>query len=661
VFAALAATSAPRVEGHQAQEGSTPLQPYVDPGQLEGPASFLRQPWRGWLETVPATRFLDGIGIQYRMPAGTDHDAVLDVLADAGVRRARFEVPWNDMELSGEQLTDEGRDRLDRFLAAAADHDVAVLLVLNANSGGPTPHTTREVRVAAAAPAGALRLRVDDVQGIVPYRSGFSGLVGRVMAGLLVTAVDAADAQVTLGRPLPRPVEAGETLELDTLAFAPLHEVGSAAFEHTADGWTRYVRAVLDVAAEHDVPSLAVEVWNETAFGSDFLDVAHYVVDRPLAGRDKFRPGGAAWELARRTVETVDASNPGVEVIWGFSSTDFYATPVDQLPPGTDGASYHPYGTNDVRVPADFPPVEDVAVYDELPDGAVLAVPEGRKALGLVPEPLTERRLVPEARAARPPGTERFEHLITEHGCTPREAGIGDPDRAMHHKARCLLRYLPFWLNKGIGAFYASRSWHVDPLGNGLMDPEGQPRTGDGLDSEALDALERFVDAFGDVEEVRTPRPLDVEVAALGVRTPALTLPSGRALYHQDQLAVLPFQASDDRFVVAVYVLTYDSTVVMPPEPFRLALRTLAETADVRWYDPLTGEVEPVRDAEWAAGTVSVTVDVTDTARLLVIDESPSEGGLDIGPAGWIAAAIAGVFALGLGAGRRRRRRKRQI
>jgi hypothetical protein len=646
--AAALASATPPVRGapSQAVDAGTPVDPYVDPTQLEPGPSFVRQPWRGWMDTVPLSRLLDGIGVQYRMPAATDHDAALDLLADAGFHRARFEVPWNDMDGTGDDLTPQGRERLERFLRAAASNDVGVLLVLNANSIEPTPHEQRQVRVVETAEAGARQVRLDTVDGLVPLRSGFSELVGRVMAGVLVTDVDEAARSVTLGRPLPRRVEAGELLTLDTLAYAPLDEVGSAAFEHTWEGWARYVQAVLAVAADHDLPDLDVELWNETAFDSEFLDLAHYVDTMELAQRAKFRPGGRAWELARRTVELVHREHPGVGVVWGFSSTDFYATPVEDLPPGTDGASYHPYGTNLVHVPGEFPPADVAPRYDGVPARLTIAVPEGRTATALDVDPLVVRRLAPDVRDRRPPDTETFAHLITEHGCTPSEAGVTDPAAAMHHKARCLLRYLPFWLHKGIAQLYASRSWDLDPLGRGLMDPSGSPAHGDGLDSEALDAIERLVDAVGDAEPIRTPRPLEVEVAALGLQTPVLTLPSGEELFHRDQLAVLPFQASDDRFAVAVYVLTDDVTVAMAPEPFRITLRPVAPDAELRWYDPLTGEDEAIRDAAPAAGGVSLTVDVGDTTRLLLVDESPEPASPieRVGP-GVLAVIVTAVVA----------------
>ena len=49
--------------------------------------------------------------------------------------------------------------------------------------------------------------------------------------------------------------------------------------------------------------------------------------------------------FARLALKGVRKEYPKVRFVWGWSNTTFYHCPVVQLPPGTDGQSYHPYGT----------------------------------------------------------------------------------------------------------------------------------------------------------------------------------------------------------------------------------------------------------------------------------------------------------------------------
>jgi hypothetical protein len=625
---------------------TTALAPYVDPSQLADEASFLLQPWRGWSETTAAIDLLDGIGVQYRMPAGTDHRRALGALAEGGIARVRFSVPWHDVDGSGERLTEDGRVRLERFLTAAEEHGLGVSLTLNANSAEPTPHESTRVTLAAPAAAGDRHVQLTSLDGIVPGRSGLTGVRPGIMAGVLVTSVEPSTGTARLGQALPTDFAAGTELDVDTLAYAPLHPPGSEEFEATAAGWLRYVSAVLAVATTYELRDVSVEIWNETAFDSEFLDIAHYVDGVPLAGRAKFRQGGAAWELAARTSAFVDESYPAVRVVWGFSNTDFYATAVDALPAGTDAMSYHPYQTGLVQVPTDYPTAAVVGEYAELPEPLRLAVPEGRVALGLHPDPLTRRRLQPSARVARPPASARFEHVATEHGCTPARVGIDDPEQAMRLKARCLLRFVPFWLNKGISELFISEGWDADPLARGILDPGSPPDEQSGLESGAMQALANFRGAFAGAEAV-DPRPLEFEVAAIGQQPPALTLtPSGRQLLPVDQLAILPFQVSDDRFSVAVYVLTYDITTTMEPVSMRVRIRGVAPDAQLAWYDPLTDSREPLLDVVRGQGDVTMTIEVADTARILLIDEAPDPPDPPLQSPGLIVAVIAAAALL---------------
>src|SRR6476620_3251602 len=54
-----------------------PVGPYIDPNFLTelpwGKQSFYVQPWRAYMETVPAIQLQDGIGVNYNLPGEADH------------------------------------------------------------------------------------------------------------------------------------------------------------------------------------------------------------------------------------------------------------------------------------------------------------------------------------------------------------------------------------------------------------------------------------------------------------------------------------------------------------------------------------------------------------------------------------------------------------
>jgi hypothetical protein len=52
------------------------------------------QPWRGYLETVPATRFLNGVGVVLR---SANPDLVSEMLSRHGISITRFEVGWSEV------------------------------------------------------------------------------------------------------------------------------------------------------------------------------------------------------------------------------------------------------------------------------------------------------------------------------------------------------------------------------------------------------------------------------------------------------------------------------------------------------------------------------------------------------------------------------------
>ena len=192
-----------------------------------------------------------------------------------------------------------------------------------------------------------------------------------------------------------------------TLKYAPLHPVGTPEFEETVAGWIKHTLHVCNLAREAGVKEFDIEIWNELTFGTHFLNINdYYDKSSPRISQkqpDFLNRGGRCWELARRITEAVEKDYPGVRCIWGFSNTTFFHCKVENLPPGIDGQSYHPYGTGtrkfDGQPPRkDQPPLEGfVPTYE-------IRMPEGWAGTFIQTECLM-RLLNPQQRNSnRPPG-----------------------------------------------------------------------------------------------------------------------------------------------------------------------------------------------------------------------------------------------------------------
>jgi hypothetical protein len=582
--------------------------------------SFYVQPWRGYVETVPATQFLDGIGIDYNLVDGGHHDANIRALAAAGFRSLRVEVPWSALDATESAVAPRFLPDYRTILAACHRYGVTPLVLLNANSGGPEPSQTIERTVAAAAPVGARSLRLTSVDGLVVGHSGLSNLTEAWMAEVLFTAIHPSTGIVSLSRPLPVAVPAGRAVRIDTLRHLPLYPVGTPQFDDTARAWVHYADVVTRLVEAAGIVRYDVEIWNELTFGEEFLSIDDYY-DPPVVSSpaDLFRPGGPAWELARRTTRMLKTEHPGGRVIWGFSNTSFYHTPPAQLPPMTDGQSYHPYSTSPVAIPSQFPSARDRRFLrgGYLPSAITLGMPESNLALAVRPEQLIRGLLDPRIRAAnRPPGTRAFHHYMTEHGFDPAEAGITDPAQAQSYKARGLLRALCFWLNKGITKMDVFAAYSPTDAGYGMFGAEPHA-----FPSQPLTALRHLVSAFSGARALDAPRQLGVGVSAEG---PQVRVFSGDArhpsLWYRDLFAVLPYQVDAQRFVVPVYAMSYDLRQRLPDMAFRVTLSNLdGMTAAVSYYDPITDRKLTAPVLRRDRTSIEVAVSAADYPRLIEV------------------------------------------
>ena len=621
--------------------GELPVKPYVDPSELDVPwpkHSHVKQPWRGFLETKPAVELLEGIGIVYHHRGGSA-DAQLGLLAKAGFRCLRWEQPFGTYDPETQSIAERFRGRYREVLRASKKHGIVPIILLNAHHGVPCKLKSFDRHVAADAPKGARELALNSVDGLRPVHSGTNGLTGYWAGEVLFTAIDRERKVVKLSKPLPKGLQKGDKLTCVDLYYLPFHPVGTPEFEHTARGWVDYARAICTVAKEEDV-GIEVEIWNELSFGSHFAGghgINAYWPGRATFAKDFLRPGGHAWEVSRRTVDMVKKGFPGTRVIWGWSNTTFFHCPIEQLPTSIDGQSYHPYGTGwrDMPQREQAPDQPSRCLEGHCPTYR-LCFAEGWAHTFIQCESLMHL-LRPDKRLTRKPeGTDRFYHYITEHGIVPAEAGVKGEAASLRLKEKFLVRALLFWLNKGIDRltiFVSGPDKNNEGMGMHLakvrelkaMPPDDEL---DGWLSPALRALRRTVRAFGGAQPIARPRQFTVEATKLGAERKVFEMPDGRrTLCFRDLLAVLPFQVTERKFVVAVYVMSPAYNVEdLAEETWRLTLGNIdGRAARVSLYDPLADASPSVNVLKRGEKSVTFELPVIDTPRLLVLEEGAGQ------------------------------------
>lgn len=592
--------------------------PYADPAQLDLPFpnhSHLKQPWRGWIETRRASDFLDGIGINYNVP-GNDELAVR-LLSEAGIRAVRKEIGWGD--LKWDESGTHWDNRLKSLFAMFRRYRVRPTLLLNCHQGVPCPMHGFEGTLLADAPKGAARIRLADLSPVVIGRTGLSQLTDYWAAEAVITAVDQATGECTLSKPLPKDLKAGK-VPMATLKYLPLHPPGTPEFDETVNGWIKYAIVVGRLCVDAGIDDFDFEIYNELTFGTKFLDIRNYYPDRPKPTRDFLLEGGTCWELARRTTQAVKKEFPKVRVIWGFSNTTFFHCPIENLPPGIDGQSYHPYGTGTRTLPdQEYHKENPKENVDGFTPKIVIRLPEGIASTFIQTESIM-RLINPEARLRKPKGVDRFHHYMTEHGVLAAECGVKDEAGAWKLKTMCALRSYCLWLHKGVDVLHFFAAWDKDPKEFGLLPPNlpALPVDArfDDVATPPLKAIRALTQTFAGAIPLKGVRPLGIRINPLGESRRIFD--GEKPLLSRDVFVCLPWQIGEQEYVVGLYVMTWDATVPFAEERYRLTLKgTTASKATL--VDPVDGRALAVKILSREGDLVELEVPVIDTPRLLIL------------------------------------------
>lgn len=438
-----------------------------------------------------------------------------------------------------------------------------------------------------------------------------------------------------------------------------------------------------------------LEVWNELTFGSNFLSINNYY-DKPIAEGE----WAVYEILRRTVAYVKDPVNgiPGVGISDGFNNQWPWGAG-SSAPPGLAALGKHPYAGArrfpEGQTPNNQRPVnalgepegteltpnvwKDAFVpryVSHFPEYYLTAIQTEHVIRDLSPI-TTKIQNVEHGRNTHPTlptggAAPALQLWITETNLDPQGADPGDlaaytqggnkpiapgltPTDADWMKAKAILRFLTSYTNKGPTRFYFYAAHDKNPLGLGLVsntffkaiqENGGQyPADDTALTSPTMLAVRRLVTAFPDSTTIKRPRPLTLNRItedhghkqwegdpATVNQTPNPHPP----LYNRDVLAFFPFQASDSKFVVALYVMTrnlahlYKSDAPasdrtrfdLPEERYRLSIGgLLGKIASLSLYDPLTGKSVPLHILSRTTEQMTVEMPLTDSPRLLTITE----------------------------------------
>jgi hypothetical protein len=625
---------------------AAPASAYVDPTIMAklpfGTRSHYLQPWRGYLDTVGATQFLAGIGVV--LDGGTStSEAVLDTLAANSVAGIRLEISWSELDFDDESRLTRA-DAYRRLLASCRARRLRPLILLNANHGLPVPTLQFSRTITTDVEAGARIIALDSVDQIILGRTGLSNLSGFWAAEALVTAVEGN--RVVLSKPLPKRLRAGARVQLATLKYAPFGAPGAPSTIDTLAGWVRYVDVVsrfvgeaLNSADAAD-KGFDLEVWNELSFGSKFLSIENYY-DRPTLR-------AADWLYAAIVGETAAwvAGHPqafaGVGLSNGFASTIPWPAASTQPPPVT-ALSKHPY-PRQLLFPQDDPedgrcidargnPTRYVPRYEAFfPEYFASAIQSETIVRDMGPNDNSIQGAMHGRFARHLNGVEiPVSVWITEIGVNATEIGVTGDAETRLLKAKATARALLFYLNKGAGRVYLYSATGGD-RGYGVVTDSaahGALASANAKDEEtcspALQVIHRIAEVLrgDDVTASFQARALRFSVHAAPDSAPQF-LGDGSVgnppLRNVDTLALLPYQTGERRFVVAHYFVTRDIRRPTRPEPVTVEIGGLSGgklTAST--YDPMADSWLALRIAYIASNLALVTLDVSDSPRLLVI------------------------------------------
>jgi hypothetical protein len=647
---------------------------YIDPRYQTaiwfGAFSHYIQPWRGYLETVPAGVYTNAIGINFiSSDSFTQCDLVAHMLAKNGIRRARVEYGWGGINYDDESRLN-GASGFAAKLRALQKHGIRPLILLNCHQGVPCPVRFFNSTVLGNWPVGSTVMAFTSTNGFVLGRTGPRDLTDYWAAEVLIIGITNVGGTnlCLLSKPLPKAFTNGQSIGMATLKYRPFSAPGSPDYLETIAGWQRYVGTVARFAAETlgttwaEDKGFDMEIYNELTFGTHFLYINDYY-EPDLTNYN----GSSIWSNLPRATGDYALSNAalfgGVTFCDGFANTIPWPASSTEHP-RIGALSKHPYpgpktfsGTNQPGGTAinallgqenrtNFQPTYTIAFID-YPTTALQTETLIRDMSPITTDIYGTRH----GRYARVLDGKVLPVYcwMTETGTAPNEWGITNAADGWHLKAKAALRLFPIFINKGVTALYwfntgAAGSGNDDLWLGACYDSFLEyARTNSVYPANDEPFTSPWLKVVGRVS-ARIGAGLDpafaTNVAPAGGVTRPLTVESisdthdhfqfagdGSAahphLFNRELLAILPFQANPSRFVIAYYVQTRDMRTNLPPEDYTVLLRGLnLSNATVSVYDPMGDTNAPVSVTPLDRSRATFQLSATDYARLLIVEEA---------------------------------------
>ncbi len=255
-----------------------------------GSHSHWLQPWRNMVATRSLTAIRNGIGLN----CDPGYPSSLAMFADAGFQHLRIGIFWSLASYDDpETISLADNPETVTFIRAAKAAGLRPLVLAQAFDQSPCPFDLVETTASGAINPSDTTITVASIEGLAVGLSGLTGYFTsptqtsldylsptQVMCPGLVTAIDGN--RITLSKPVGISIPANATLVLNTLLYKPWSEIGTDDYNTTMSGWTTYLgaistfmQAVLGTAGASDL-GFDLELWNETSFGSSFLDINNY-------------------------------------------------------------------------------------------------------------------------------------------------------------------------------------------------------------------------------------------------------------------------------------------------------------------------------------------------------------------------------------------------
>ena len=631
---------------------------YVDPKYYTsipfGYHSHWIQPWRAYLETIPAHKFLDGIGVVFNInlkKTSINPDLIAEMLARHGVKQARLEINWNQINYHDETQINNP-DGIRARLLALQKHDIRPLILLNANQGAPCPLLTTRKTLSRNANVGDTEIRLKDTTGIIANYSGLSHITKKSWAAeILITAVNGN--WVTLSKPLPKPIGIGKKVDIATLKYRPFSPPHTADYQKTIAGWQRYVATVTQFVTEtlgttnSTDKGFDLEIWNELSFASDFLYINKYY-EKDLYQYKK----NTIWQnLVTETVNYVEAHPQdfqGIAISNGFSNTTPWPAS-SQMPPRIVALNKHPY-----RSRKNFPQQEykGSKALDALgnetkftpsysiwfPEYFATFLQTETLLRDMAPFP-SEFGGAVHGRNARVVNGKVLPTTIwiTEVNIHPQEDDSSVTEtQALALKAKAAMRYFCFYLNKG-----AERVYLYNVLGGNkgygvVQDNFAQyasqintkyPQQDQEYVSPTLLTTSRIVEQMKDGLDPNLNNPRQLEVVFIKEKHNNYQFQGDGSkahpnLYNRELFTFLPYQVNEQKFVIPYYVMTRDIKEDLAPENYELAIKGFrAGKLQVKIYDPLQDRYLPEVAIKQQKDQVIMNLETTDYPYLLIVDE----------------------------------------